>query len=130
VNTYFGEANFLTLSTYAGLLEKLNRKKEADSLMHKALPMATTVQLLQYGSNLNKMKKHQEAFKIFKMNYDKSPKESYTNLGMVMGHYFLNNKKEALKFAEKGKEITTDPNWKNYFVSLITDMNAGKEIFK
>jgi hypothetical protein len=49
---------------------------------------------------------------------------------MVMGHYFLNNKKEALKFAEKGKEITTDPNWKNYFVSLITDMNAGKEIFK
>jgi hypothetical protein len=130
VNTYLGESNFLTLSTYAGLLEKLNRKKEADSLMQKALPMATTVQLLQYGSNLNKMKKHQEAFKIFKMNYDKSPKESYTNLGMVMGHYFLNNKKEALKFAEKGKEITTDPNWKNYFVSLITDMNAGKEIFK
>ncbi len=85
VNTFFGEANFLTLSTYAGLLEKLNRKKEADSLMQKALPMATTVQLLMYGSNLNKMKKHQEAFKIFKMNYDKNLNESYTNLGMVMG---------------------------------------------
>ena len=35
INTYFGEANFLTLSTYAGLLEKFNRKKEADSLMKK-----------------------------------------------------------------------------------------------
>ena len=130
VNTYFGEANFLTLSTYAGLLEKLNRRKQADSLMQKALPLATTVQLLQYGSNLNKMKKHQEAFKIFKINYDKSPQESDANLGMVMGHYFLNNKKEALQFAEKGKAVSTDPNWKNYFVSLITDMTAGKEIFK
>jgi tetratricopeptide (TPR) repeat protein len=130
VNTYFGEANFLTLSTYAGLLEKFNRKKEADSLMQKAIPMGTPLQLLMYGSNLNKMKKHQDAFNIFKINYDKHPKESYTNLGMVMGYYFLDNKKEAIKYAEKGKQIATDPNWKSYFASLITDMNAGKEVFK
>jgi tetratricopeptide (TPR) repeat protein len=130
INTYFGEANFLTLSTYAGLLEKLNRKKQADSLMQKALPMATTLQLLMYGSNLNKMKKHQEAFNLFKMNYDKHPKESYTNLGMVMGYYFLDNKKEAIKYAERGKQTATDPNWKSYFVALITDLNAGKELFK
>ncbi len=130
INTYFGEANFLTLSTYAGLLEKFNRKKEADSLMLKALPMGTPLQLVMYGSSLNKMKKHQEAFKIFKMNYDKSPKENYANLGMVMGHYFLGNKKEAIKAAEKGKAITTETGWKGYFESLINDMNAGKEIFK
>jgi hypothetical protein len=101
VNTYFGEANFLTLSTYAGLLEKFNRKKEADSLMKKAIPMATPLQLLMYGSNFNKMKNHQEAFKIFKMNYDKNANENYANLGMVMGYYFLENKKEAIKYAEK-----------------------------
>ena len=34
--------------------------------------MATPLQLLVYGSSLNKMKKHQEAFKIFKINYDKN----------------------------------------------------------
>ena len=130
VNTFFGEANFLTLSTYAGLMEKFDRKKEADSLMKKALPMATSLQLLMYGSNLNKMKKHQEAFKIFKINYDKSPKENYANLGMVMGHYFLGNKKEAIQSAENAKAITTDANWRNYFDSLISDMNAGKEVFK
>ncbi|MGZ8557945.1 MAG: DUF2911 domain-containing protein [Chitinophagaceae bacterium] len=130
INTFFGEANFLTLSTYAGLLEKFNRKKEADSLMQKAIPMATPLQLLMYGSSLNKMKNHQKAFKIFKMSYDKNPKENYANLGMVMGYYFLENKKEAIKYAEKGKEITADPNWKSYFDSLINDMNAGKEIFK
>jgi tetratricopeptide (TPR) repeat protein len=130
INTFFGEANFLTLSTYAGLLEKFNRKKEADSVMQKAFPMATPLQLLMYGSSLNKMKKHQEAFKIFKMNYDKNPNENYANLGMVMGYYFLENKKEAIKYAEKGKGITADRNWKGYFDSLINDMNAGKEIFK
>src|SRR5688572_15904101 len=92
INTFFGEANFLTLSTYAGLLEKFDRKAAADSLMKKALPMATSLQLLMYGSSLNKMKKHQEAFKIFKMNVDKNPKENYASLGMVMGYYFLENK--------------------------------------
>jgi hypothetical protein len=76
------------------------------------------------------MKNHQEAFKIFKMNYDKNANENYANLGMVMGYYFLENKKEAIKYAEKGKKITADPGWKNYFDSLINDMNAGKEIFK
>jgi tetratricopeptide (TPR) repeat protein len=130
INTYFGEANFLTLSTYAGLLEKSDRKKEADSILQKALPMGTSLQLLMYGSSLNKMKKHQEAFKIFKMNYDKNPKENYGNLGMVMGYYFLDNKKEAIRAAEKGRSTTTEPNWKGYFESLITDISAGKEVFK
>jgi tetratricopeptide (TPR) repeat protein len=130
INTYFGEANFLTLSTYAGLLEKFDRKREADSLLQKALPMGTPLQLVMYGSSLNKMKKHQEAFKIFKMNYDKSPKENYANLGMVMGYYYLDNKKEAIKAAEKGRATTTETGWKGYFESLINDMNAGKEIFK
>jgi hypothetical protein len=130
INTFFGEANFLTLSTYAGLLEKFDRKKEADSLMKKAIPMATPLQLLMYGSSLNKMKKHQEAFKIFNMNYDKNPKENYANLGMVMAHYFLENKKEAINHAQKAKEMTTDPGWKSYFDSLINDLNAGKEVFK
>jgi hypothetical protein len=130
LNTFFGETNFLTLSTYAGLLEKFDRKREADSVMRKALPMGTAMQLLVYGSNLNQMKKHQEAFKIFKINYDKNPKEDYANLGMVMGHYFLNNKKEALAYAQTWRDKTTDAGWKNYFNSIINDMKAGKEVFK
>jgi hypothetical protein len=130
INTYFGEANFLTLSTYAGLLEKFDRKKEADSLMKKAIPMATSLQLLVYGNDLNKSKRHDDAFKIFKIGYDRFPKDHYALLGMVMGNYFTENKKEALKFAEMGKKTISDPNWKNYFGSLVNDLNAGKELFK
>ena len=74
--TYFGEENFVTLSTYAGLLEKNNRKKEADSIMQRALPKGISLQLLVFGDNLNKQKKHQEAFKIFKLNYNKFPDEN------------------------------------------------------
>jgi len=130
INTYFGEANFLTLSTYAGLLKKFNRNAEADSLMKKAVPMGTSLQLVMYGSSLNKMKQHQEAFDIFKLNYDKNPKTDYANLGMVMGYYFLGKKKEAMSAAEKGRQVATDPNSKSYFESLIADLNSGKEMFK
>jgi len=130
INTYFGETNFLTLSTYAGLLEKFNRTREADSLMQKAFPMATPLQLLLYGSNLNKMKQHKKAFDFFKMSYDKNPNENFSLLGMGMGYYFLENKKEAIQFAEKGKATATENNWKSYFDSIINDLNAGKEMFK
>lgn len=130
INTFFGESNFLTLSTYAGLLEKLNRKDEADSVMQKALPMGTPLELLMYGSNLNKMKMHKEAFRIFEINYDKNPKDGYACLGMMMGHYFLNNKKEAVEFGERGKAAVTDAGFKSYFDGLIADIQAGKEVFK
>ena len=130
INTYFGESNFLTLSTYAGLLEKFNRKKEADSLMQIAFPKATVLQLLVYGHQLTKRKKYQEAFSIFKKNYEKFPNEDYANLGMVIGHYFMDNKKEAIAFAEKAMSKTKDPEWKKYFGSLVTDIGAGKDLFR
>ena len=130
IHTYFGESNFLTLSTYAGLLEKLNRKKEADSILQKALPMGTSLQLLMYGNSLNKQKKHQEAYNIFKMNFDKYPNDDYSYLGMVMGNYFLGNKKEAVRFAEEGIKKSKDPNWRGYFKMLVADINSGKEMFR
>jgi hypothetical protein len=129
IHSYFGESNFQTLSTYSGLLEKLNRKQEADSVMKVALPMGKPLQLLIYGNSLNKMKKHKQAFDIFEYGYKKHPKESYAILGMVMGHYFLDNKKEAVKFAQKGVEVSSDAGFKSYFQSIIADINAGKSLF-
>jgi hypothetical protein len=130
INTYFGEANFLTLSTYAGLLKKFNRNAESDSIMKKAIPMGTALQLVSYGAGLNKMKQHQEAFYIFKLNHDKNPKADYANLGMVMGYYFLGKKKEAISAAETGRQVSTDPEWKIRFEKMIADLNSGKEPFK
>lgn len=130
INTFFGEANFLTLSTYSGLLEKLNRKHEADSVMKKAMPMGKPLELAMYGSNLNKMQKHDKAFEIFQFNYKKNPKDIYACWGMMMGHYFLGDKENAIKFGEKAKQTTTDPGFKEYFDARIADIKAGKDVFK
>jgi len=129
IHTYFGETNFLTLSTYAGLLRKFDRNIEADSLMKKAIPMGTSLQLLVYGSGLNKMKEHQEAFKIFKSNVDRHPEEDYARLGMVRGFYFLDKKDEAIMAAEEGMQQSRDPQWKTRFESLVSDLKAGKKVF-
>jgi hypothetical protein len=66
INTYFGERNFLTLSTYAGLLEKVGNRSKADSVMKQAYPMATMLQLNSYGRSLLRQKKNKEAFEVYK----------------------------------------------------------------
>lgn len=128
IHTFFSEANFLTLSTYAGYLEKFNRKAEADSVMKKALPMASLLQLNTYGRSLLKMKKEKEAFEVFKLNYDKNPDDIYTCLGMIRGYFFLGNKKEAITYAEKGMAIAKDENTKAYFETMIADIKSGNEL--
>jgi hypothetical protein len=98
--------------------------------MQKALSMGTALQLLVYGNDLNKLNKHKEAYDIFKINFQKFPQDKYAFLGMIMGNYFMDNKKEAIKYAQKGMEQVSDPNWKNYYKSLVNDINDGKKLFK
>lgn len=130
INTYFGESNFKTLSTYAGLLEKLNRKTEADSIMKKALPLGTSQDLVTYGVRLNQMEKHEEAFAVYKSNYDKNRDEVNAHLGMASGYYHLGKTKKALQFCESAKKTTTDALFLSYIDNLIIDMKARKDIFK
>lgn len=130
INTYFGEANFLTLSTYAGLLEKLGNKPKADSIMKEAYPMATLLQLNSYARSLLGQKKYQEAFDVYKMNYDKHPDDIYTRLGMAIGYAMLGNTKEALKYGEKAMAIAKSDNTKSYLQKLMADIKAGKNILE
>jgi tetratricopeptide (TPR) repeat protein len=110
------------------LLEKLDRKTEADSIMKKAYPMATMLQLNAYARSLMRQKKHKEAFDVYKMNYDKYPDDIYTRLGMIRGYAALGNTKEALKYADKAMAISTDTNTKAYVEKMIADVKAGKDI--
>jgi hypothetical protein len=128
INTYFGETNFLTLSTYAGLLEKLGRKPEADSIMKKAFPMATLLQLNSYGRTLLRQKKTKEALEVYKMNFEKYPDDIYTRLGMIRGYAALGNTKEALKYADKAMALATDTNTRAYIEKIIADVKSGKDI--
>jgi tetratricopeptide (TPR) repeat protein len=130
IRDFFGETNFLTLSTYAGLLEKLNRKKEADSAMQKALPMATILQLYSYGGTLVRMKESQRAYEVYKLAYDKSPKDGYALLGMIRGSFAIGDKKAALAFGEQALTAWEDSNSKAFIAKMIEDIKAGKDINK
>lgn len=54
IHTYFGDANFQTLSTYAGLLGMAGRKREADSVMKLAWPKGNANDVFSYGYKMHR----------------------------------------------------------------------------
>lgn len=129
INTFFGEPNFKTLSTYSGILAKLNRTTEADSVMAKALPMGKVQDLFNYGYGLASKGSNAASFKIWKMAYDKDQGNDYAILGMAMGNYLNGNKEEAIEMAQRGNELTKQNGFKNFYSTLIPKMKSDKSIF-
>jgi len=128
INTYFGEKNFATLSTYAGLLEKKGMKQKADSVMKKAYPLATTLQLYSYGRTLENQKRTTEAIAIYKMNYEKNADDLYSCMGITRGYALQGNTKEALKYANKTLPLAKDTYYKGYSEEIVAKLQAGKPL--
>jgi len=128
INTYFGEANFRTLSTYAGLLEKAGRRHEADSLMKLAFPKGNTEDIYYYGSKLLRMKKYKEAFDVYKINYDKAPKNWLANLGMAKGCAAMGDKTAAIKYADNSIQLVQDRGTKEYIGRVKQGITDGKDL--
>lgn len=91
-----GEKNFRSLSTKAAILMKLNRNEEAKKIMDEALPMGTMLDVHFYGRQLLNANQADEAFKVFKLNYDKNPEEFTTNVGMGRAYAAKGNPKKAI----------------------------------
>ena len=128
INTYFGEANFRTLSTYAGLLAKAGRKHEADSLMKVAWPKGNTQDIYYYGYRLLQMKKYKEALEAYKINYDKAPKDWLTNFGLAKGYACMGDKTSALKYADSSIQLVQDQGTKEYVGRLKQAISEGKDV--
>lgn len=128
INTYFGEANFRTLSTYAGLLEKVGRVHEADSLMKIAFPKGSIDDVYFYGSNLLRMKKYKAAFDAFKFNYDKAPKNWLANFGMAKGYAAMGDKASAIKYSDTSLQLVQDQGARDYVGMFRQDIVDGKDV--
>jgi len=128
INTYFGEKNFATLSTYAGLLEKKGLKIKADSVMKKAYPLATTLQLYSHGRGLENQKRNAEAIAVYKMSYDRNPDDLYSCLGITRSYALQGNSKEALKYANKTLTFAKDTYFKGYADGVVANLKEGKPI--
>jgi thioredoxin-related protein len=62
------------------------------------------------------------------MNYEKYPKDVYTNIGMIKGYAAVGNKNEAIKFADNAILLITDQNSKAYIEELKQRIKEGKDI--
>lgn len=103
---WIGNANFATLKTKADILQALNRKQEADSIMQFAIRYAAGVfELHNYGRELLQKKKLDEALKVLKLNATKNPEYWVTQLGLARAYGARGDFKTALKYAYATKKI-------------------------
>ena len=125
---FVGEKNFVTLSTKANYLKKFGKEADAEALMKEALPMGSVQQLHTYARGLLQQKKNKEAFDVFKMNYDKSPNEFTTQVGMARGYSAVGDYKKALGFAQKALTKAPDNGNKLNVEKMIATLQEGKDI--
>jgi len=128
INTYFGEANFRTLSTYAGLLDKAGRHHESDSIMKIAFPKGNVEDLFGYGSRQIRLKNSKEALDVFKMAYAKDPKNWLASFGMAKGYAAMGDKTAALKYTDAAIRLMGEWMAKPYVEHFRKDLADGKDV--
>ncbi|MGN6420027.1 MAG: DUF2911 domain-containing protein [Pseudobacter sp.] len=125
---FIGEKNFRNLSTKALILTKLNRADEAKAIMKDALALGSPVEVHNYARQLLAQKKNQEAFDVFKFNYDKHPNTYTTNMGLTRGYSAIGNYRKAMEFANKALPQAPDNANKMNVERLIKMLGEGKDV--
>lgn len=125
---FIGEKNFRNLSTKAQILTKLNKEPEAKAIMKDALALGSAAEVHNYARQLLVMKKNQEAFDVFKFNYDRTPNTFTTNMGMTRAYSGLGNYKKALEFANKALPQSPDNGNKINVERVIKMLSEGKDV--
>lgn len=120
--------SFSALSVKAGLLEKLKRKKEADSLMNVALEIANPFDLHGYGRRLLTENKIQEAMKVFEKNFQKQKGAWPTQVGMMRGYSALGDFTNALKHAKLALPQAPDEGNRKALEQAIQTLSSGKAL--
>jgi hypothetical protein len=123
-----GERSFQAWSTKAQVLDKLGRATEAADIMKKALPFGSEFEVHQYARQLLASKRYQDAFNVFKMNYDNHPGLFVTTFGLARGYSGLGKYAEALKYALQAQPLVPDAGNKTVVENAIEKLKAGKDI--
>lgn len=123
-----GDRMFAPWTTRAMILEKLGRTQEAEGVMKQALPLASMLQVHQYARQLLTQKKKQEAFNVFKANYDKYPNQFTTLVGLARGYSATGDYKKALKYATQALPLAPDNVNKTSVEGLVQKLKEGKDV--
>ena len=90
--------------------------------------MGSMNEIHQYGRQLLGMKLFQQAFDIFKMNYDKNPDQYTTLMGMTRAYSGLGDFKNAARYGTMALAKAPDEVNKKYTQGLIDKLKEGKDI--
>ncbi len=126
--TLGGVNTFAALSTKAGLLNKLNRKAEADQAMALALDNASALEMHGYGRQLLSEKKVKEAMVIFERNYKKHKGAWPTNGGLMRGYSALGDYKKALEYAKLALAQAPNDLNKKALEQAVKTLESGKPL--
>ncbi len=123
-----GSNSFKALSTKAGLLNKLNRKEEAEKTMKTAMDNAAVADLHNYGRQLLTENKTKEAMEIFEFNFKKFNGAWPTSAGLMRGYAALGDFKKALEYAKAALEQAPTPEVKKIIAAAVDTLSKGKAL--
>ncbi len=126
---FTAKPTFSNLQTKARLLEKLNRKSESKEVMAQALAL-TTVEandLYQYGRQLVRENKPEQALEVFKMTNERFPKNWLGAHGLARGYSALGNFKEAVRHEERALKMAPEVS-KEVVMDYIERLKKGEDI--
>jgi hypothetical protein len=123
-----GSSNFVSLSTKAQILNKLNRGSEATAIMKDALPLGTMQQIHQYARALLAQKQNEEALKVFILNNEKYPNQFTVLMGLTRGYSAVGDYAKALSYLEKAEPLATDQANKTNISKFKGMLKEGKDI--
>ena len=127
---FIGEANFMTLSNKAMVLQKMGRKDEAKATMDLAIHHRTAgpLDLHQYGRTLLAAKMNQEAMEVFKLNFERNGDTWPTHVGLARGYAAGGDSKQALEHAKKALTQAPDQLNRDSLKAMVEALEAGKPI--
>ena len=99
------EERFDNLMTKSRILDAMGRKDEAKAAITKGLTMANSLQLYGYGRQLQREKRQDEAFGIYRASYKRYPSDWLSHTGMARvycGQGDFDNAQKELKLALAG----------------------------
>ena len=123
-----GFKSYSTLRTLATAYEKLNRLKEADSVMVEALTMATAAQYIGYGRALITQKRADKALEILLAGKTKLGDVFAVNNGLMFGYAAKADYKNAIVYATKAMVQAPNDAAKKTLEEQIVKLKEGKDI--
>jgi Protein of unknown function (DUF2911) len=120
--------SYTTLRTLATAYEKLNRLKEADSVMTEALTMSNVNQYVAYGRALITQKRNDRAVEIMLAGKTKFGDVFAVNNGLMFAYSAKGDLKNALAFAEKAMAQAANEAAKKTLEGQIAKLKEGKDI--